>query len=176
MDNSEQSLLSYELELYRQLYMDEINRRNQYSDKVFKSIPVFVPLIGAIMWLIFNFTKIYTGTVYLIDFVIFVLIIICSIIMLTATIKFFMVLYGYNEYHIDPAAVSQMISDYKKQNEENENIIKIINESMIETYQDCAIKNSEQSQKRMKRFNEFYWLILLEIVCLIITFLAELCA
>ena len=87
-----------------------------------------------------------------------------------------MVLYGYNEYHIDPAAVSQMISDYKKQTEENENIIKIINESMIETYQDCAIKNSERSQKRMKRFNEFYWLILLEIVCLIITFLAELCA
>lgn len=176
MDNSEQSLLSYELELYRQLYMDEINRRNQYSDKVFKSIPVFVPLIGAIMWLIFNFTKIYTGTVDVIDFIIFVLIIICSIIMLAATINFFRTLYCYEEHRIDPEAVSQMILDYKKQTKNNENIIKTVNESMIETYRSCAIHNSKQSKKRMEKFNEFYWLILLEIIFLIIAFVAEFCA
>lgn len=40
MNDSKQSLLSYELELYKQLNKDEEEYRNKYSDKVFKSITV----------------------------------------------------------------------------------------------------------------------------------------
>ena len=48
MNNSKKSLLSYELELYKQMYDEENNYRNQFSDRAFKSITIIISLVGAL--------------------------------------------------------------------------------------------------------------------------------
>ena len=59
MKNSKQSLLSYELELYKNLYESENDYRHKQSDKAFKSITIIASFVGAVLWLIFKFMKIY---------------------------------------------------------------------------------------------------------------------
>ena len=63
MNDSKQSLLSYELELYKQLNKDEEEYRNKYSDKVFKSITVIVSIVGAVIWLTSNYFNICKNSV-----------------------------------------------------------------------------------------------------------------
>ncbi len=49
MKNSKQSLLSYELKSYKNLYDEENKCRNYISDKVFKTITVIISIIGAVI-------------------------------------------------------------------------------------------------------------------------------
>lgn len=51
MKNSKQSLLSYELELYKNLYESENDYRHKQNDKVFKSITIITSFVGAVIWL-----------------------------------------------------------------------------------------------------------------------------
>nr|DAZ14545.1 MAG TPA: Protein of unknown function (DUF2583) [Caudoviricetes sp.] len=51
MKNSKQSLLSYELELYKNLYESENDYRHKQSDKAFKSIAIIASFVGAVLWL-----------------------------------------------------------------------------------------------------------------------------
>lgn len=59
MKKSKQSLLFYELELYKNLYEVENSYRHKNSDKAFKSITIIASFVGAVLWLIFRFIKIY---------------------------------------------------------------------------------------------------------------------
>ena len=52
MKKSKQSLLSYELELYKNLYEVENSYRHKNSDKAFKSITIIASFVGAVLWLI----------------------------------------------------------------------------------------------------------------------------
>ena len=56
---TKQLLLSYELELYKNLYESENDYRHKQSDKAFKSITIIASFVGAFLWLIFKFLKIY---------------------------------------------------------------------------------------------------------------------
>mgnify|MGYP000800388857 CR=1 FL=1 len=61
MKNSNQSLLSYELDLYKKLSDAENDRRHKFSDKAFKSITIIASFVGAVLWLIFKFFGISTN-------------------------------------------------------------------------------------------------------------------
>lgn len=61
-----ESLPSYELSLYEKLYEKEIAYRNNFSDKVYKSIAVIISLLGANVWLITKFISVFNSEYFLI--------------------------------------------------------------------------------------------------------------
>ena len=131
MKHSKQSLLSYELELYKNLYESENDYRHKQSDKAFKSITIIASFVGAVLWLIFKFLKIYQNECCYLRCTNFVLLITCSVLMLTCVVIFFKVLYGYNEKRPDPNEIEQLITGYKSQTEDESAIITASNENTV---------------------------------------------
>ena len=173
MKNSKQSLLSYELELYKNLYESENDYRHKQSDKAFKSITIIASFIGAVLWLIFKFLKIYQNECCYLRYTNFILLVACSALMLTCIVIFFKVLYGYNEKRPDPNEIEQLVTEYKSQTEDESAIISAMNESMLISYKDAAINNRIENEKHIKLFGLFYKIIFIEILLLIVTFLVE---
>lgn len=89
---TKQSLPSYELELYKNLYEAENDYRHKQSDKAFKSITIIVSFVGAVLWLIFKFLNIYETENCYIYYINLFLLIACSCLMLACVVIFFMVL------------------------------------------------------------------------------------
>jgi hypothetical protein len=173
MKNSKQSLLSYELELYKNLYESENDYRHKQSDKAFKSITIIASFVGAVLWLIFKFLKIYQNECCYLRCTNFILLVACSALMLTCIVIFFKVLYGYNEKRPDPNEIEQLVTKYKSQTEDESAIITAMNESMLISYKDAAINNRIENEKHIKLFGLFYKIIFIEILLLIVTFLVE---
>lgn len=173
MKNSKQSLLSYELELYKNLYESENDYRHKQSDKAFKSITIIASFVGAVLWLIFKFLKIYQNECCYLRCINFILLVACSALMLTCIVIFFKVLYGYNEKRPDPNEIEQLVTEYKSQTEDESAIITAMNESMLISYKDAAINNRIENEKHIKLFGLFYKIIFIEILLLIVTFLVE---
>lgn len=173
MKNSKQSLLSYELELYKNLYESENDYRHKQSDKAFKSITIIASFVGAVLWLIFKFLKIYQNECCYLRCTNFILLVACSALMLTYIVIFFKVLYGYNEKRPDPNEIKQLVTEYKSQTEDESAIITAMNESMLISYKDAAINNRIENEKHIKLFGLFYKIIFIEILLLIVTFLVE---
>ena len=173
MKNSKQSLLSYELELYKNLYESENDYRHKQSDKAFKSITIIASFVGAVLWLIFKFLKIYQNECCYLRCANFILLVACSVLMLTCIVIFFKVLYGYNEKRPDPNEIEQLVTEYKSQTEDESAIITAMNESMLISNKDAAINNRIENEKHIKLFGLFYKIIFIEILLLIVTFLVE---
>lgn len=173
MKNSKQSLLSYELELYKNLYESENDYRHKQSDKAFKSITIIASFVGAVLWLIFKFLKIYQNECCYLRCTNFILLVACNALMLTCIVIFFKVLYGYNEKRPDPNEIEQLVTKYKSQTEDESAIITAMNESMLISYKDAAINNRIENEKHIKLFGLFYKIIFIEILLLIVTFLVE---
>lgn len=173
MKNSKQSLLSYELELYKNLYESENDYRHKQSDKAFKSITIIASFVGAVLWLIFKFLKIYQNECCYLRCTNFILLVACSALMLTCIVIFFKVLYGYNEKRPDPNEIEQLVTEYKSQTEDESAIITAMNESVLISYKDAAINNRIENEKHIKLFGLFYKIIFIEILLLIVTFLVE---
>ena len=168
MKNSKQSLLSYELELYKNLYESENDYRHKQSDKAF-----IASFVGAVLWLIFKFLKIYQNECCYLRCTNFVLLITCSVLMLTCVVIFFKVLYGYNEKRPDPNEIEQLAAEYKSQTEDENAIITATNESMLISYKDAATNNRIENEKHIRLFGLFYKIIFAEMFLLIVTFLIE---
>lgn len=152
MKNSKQSLLSYELELYKNLYESENDCRHEQSDKAFKPITIIESFAGAVLWLIFKFLKIYQNECCYLRCNNFILIVTCSVLMLTCVIIFFKVLYGYNEKRPDPNEVERLITGYKFQTEDEDAIVTAINESMLMSYKDASANNRVENKKHIRLF------------------------
>lgn len=173
MKNSKQSLLSYELKLYKNLYESENDYRHKCSDRVFKSITIIASFVGAVLWLIFKFLSIYKNECCYLRCTNFILLVACSVLMLVCVIIFFKTLYGYNEKRPNPIMIEQMITDYKSQTEDESVIIAVINESMLISYKEAVINNSIENEKHTKLFKLFYKIIYIEMFLLIATFFFE---
>lgn len=173
MKNSKQSLLSYELELYKNLYKSEDDYRHKQSDKAFKSITIIASFVGAVLWSIFKFLKIYQNECCYLRYTNFILLTACSGLMLTCVVIFFKVLYEYNEKRPDPNEIEQLVAEYKSQTEDENAIIAAMNESMLISYRDAAINNRIENEKHIKLFGVFYKIIFVEMFLLIVTFLVE---
>lgn len=161
------------MELYKNLYESENDYRHKQSDKAFKSITIIASFVGAVLWLIFKFLKIYQDECCYLRCTNFVLLVACSALMLTCIVIFFKVLYGYNEKRPDPNEIEQLVTEYKSQTEDESAIITAMNESMLISYKDAAINNRIENEKHIKLFGLFYKIIFIEILLLIVTFLVE---
>ena len=170
---TKQSLPLYELDLYKDLYEAENKYRHNQSDKAFKSITIIASFVGAVLWLIFKYLKIYKFECCYLRCINFILLVCCSILMLTCTIIFFRVLYGYYEKRPNPSEIEQLMKEYKFQTEDESVIITAMNESLIISYRDAAINNSSENEKHSVLFGYFYWIIFVEMFLLIITFFIE---
>lgn len=170
---TKQSLPSYELNLYKDLYEAENEYRHKQSDKAFKSITVIASFIGAVLWLIFKYLKIYKTECCYLRCINFMLLVCCSSLMLACVIIFFKVLYGYYEKRPDPNEIEQLLKEYKFQTEDESAIITAMNESLIISYRDAAINNSSENEKHSVLLRYFYKIIFVEMFLLIVTFLVE---
>lgn len=170
---TKQSLPSYELDLYRSLYEAENEYRHKQSDKAFKSITIIASFVGAVLWLIFKYLKIYKSECCYLQCINFILLVGCSVLMLMCVIIFFRVLYGYHEKRPDPNEMEQLLKEYKSQTEDESVIITAMNESLIISYRDAAINNSSENEKHSVMLRHFYWIIFVEMFLLIVTFLVE---
>lgn len=170
---TKQSLPSYELELYKNLYEAENDYRHKQSDKAFKSITIIASFIGAVLWLIFKFLNIYeTEDCYIYCINLFLLIA-CSCLMLACVIIFFMVLYGYDEKRPDPNEVKLLMEEYKSKTKNENMIMNTMTESLIMSYIDAAINNRSENNRHGNLFRYFYILVFIEMFLLIVTFLVE---
>lgn len=170
---TKQSLPSYELELYKNLYESENEYRHKQSDKAFRSITIIASFVGAVLWLIFKYLKIYKSECCYLQCINFMLLVCCSSLMLACVIIFFRVLYGYNEKHPEPNKIEQLMKEYKSQTEDESAIIAAINESLIISYRDAAMNNSSENDRHSVLFRYFYLIIFFEMFLLIVTFLIE---
>lgn len=173
MKNSKQSLLSYELELYKQVYDEENNYRNQFSDRVFKTITVIVSIIGALIWLIVNFSSIYKNQCCYVRCVNCILLVVCFFLSALIVIYFFKILYGYKETRQMPEDIYNLIEGYKLQTSDEGDIIETVKISLAKSYIDAAIKNSKENEQRIDMFITVYKFILVDIVVIATTFLLE---
>lgn len=170
---TKQSLPSYELELYKNLYEAENDYRHKQSDKAFKSITIIASFVGAVLWLIFKFLDIYETENWYIYCINLCLLIVCSCLMLTCVVMFFMVLYGYDEKRPDPNEVKLLLEEYKSQTKNENMIINTMTESLVISYIDAAINNRSENNRHGILFRYFYILVFIEMFLLTATFLLE---
>ena len=153
------------------MYESENDYRHKQSDKAFKSITIIASFVGAVLWLIFKFLKIYQNECCYLRCTNFILLIVCSVLMLSCVVIFFKVLYGYNEKRPDPNEIEQLVAEYKSQTEDESAIIIAMNESMLISYKDAATNNRIENEKHIRLFGLFYRIIFAEMFLLIVTFL-----
>ena len=170
MNDSKQSPLSYELELYKKLCESESDRRHKFSDKVFKSTTVIASFVGAILWLIAKFLETYQKKCYCLQLCQFALIAVCSVLMLICVVIFFKTLYGYEEKRPDPAEIDKLMTEYKGESKDSDAIITAMNESLLASYKDAAINNSIETDRHIWWFGIFYKIIFVEMSLLIIAY------
>ena len=169
---TKQSLPSYELSLYEKLYEKEIAYRNNFSDKVYKSITVIISLIGANVWLITKFVSVFDSECCFIKsvngfFIITSIVLTCMIV-----VGFFNVLYNYKETRQKPSDVQELLEEYKTLNDIDSNIITLMNKSLTVSYIDAAIKTYNETQKHVGLFRKVYlWIIIEVVVCAVLFFL-----
>ena len=69
--------------------------------------------------------------------------------------------------------VEKLITEYKSQTENDNDIIAAINESMVMSYRDAAINNRIENEKHTILFGLFYEVIFIEMFLLVVTFFVE---
>lgn len=171
--NSKQTLPSYELDLYKNLYNDEIIYRNNFSDKAYKIITVIISLIGAVIWLITKWISIYKNQCCYIQTINMMLLISIIIFSSMIIIGFFKVLYGYEETWQKPEDIKQALEEYKLLNDIDDNVIYLMNESLKVSYIDAAIKNNNETRKHISLFKKVYKWIIIDIILISICFFIE---
>lgn len=173
MNNLKQSLISYELELYKNLYEKENNYRNNISDKIYKSVTFITALFGSIIWLICKFVLIYKFQYLYLRLFNILLLLLCSVLAVYIIICLFKMLSNYKDTRLDPNKLYNIIEDYKKSSSSEEDIINAIEQSLILSYSDGTISNYNENQKINRMFCDVYKWILIDIFIIIVTFCIE---
>ncbi len=170
MKNSKQSLLSYELNFYKELYETENEFQSSVSDKVFKTITIIIPIVSALIWLTVDFSKNYKIQCCYLQVLNIALFVSSYIITGIIIFLFFKVLFYYNDTKMDIEKCVETIEEYK-QNNSNKDVINLMNETLIEFYKNATIKNSKENEKHSKLFGHTYWLTFVDILLLAVIFL-----
>lgn len=168
-----ESLPSYEFSLYEKLYEKEIAYRNNFSDKVYKSIAVIISLLGANVWLITKFISVFNSEYFLIKSANGILIVVSIVLTCMIVIGFFNVLYNYKETKQNPKDIKVLLEEYKSLNDIDDNVTYLMNESLKVSYIDAAIKTYDETQKHVKLFKKVYLWIIIEVVVSSILFFIE---
>lgn len=169
---TKESLPSYELSLYEKLYEKEIAYRNNFSDKVYKSITVIISLLGANVWLITKFIAVFNSECCIIKSINGLLIAISVVLTCMIVIGFFNVLYNYKETRQKPEDIQNLLEEYKSLNSIDDNVMYLMNKSLTVSYIDAAINTYNETQKHAGLFKNVYlWIIIEVVVCAVLFFL-----
>lgn len=167
---TKESLPSYELELYKNLYESENKYRNDFSDRVFKTITVIISLIGSLIWLTIKFSAIYKNQCCYFQCINALLLVASYIISFSIIFLFFM--YNYRDTRLDVNEIHEALIEYK-QNNIDENTILLMNKTLVNSYRNATIKNSIENEKRIDMFRLTYRLILFDMIFLSAVFFIE---
>ena len=160
--------------VYMKNYMKkEIAYRNNFSDKVYKSIAVIISLLGANVWLITKFISVFNSEYFLIKSANGILIVVSIVLTCMIVIGFFNVLYNYKETKQNPKDIKVLLEEYKSLNDIDDNVTYLMNESLKVSYIDAAIKTYDETQKHVKLFKKVYLWIIIEVVVSSILFFIE---
>lgn len=175
MNDSKDSLLSYELELFKGIDAYEKEYRHKMSDKVFKTIPLIVALVGATIWLLKNYLDNNAVAGENIEIIKFILVVLSCSLMFICIILFFFALFGYKDMRPNPVKIIKLINERKKvTNNDEEIVIKNIRETMLETYKESAVSHYKNTNLKMIIFNVLCASLCIESILLIVTYLFEL--
>lgn len=167
---TKESLPSYELKLYKNLYESENKYRNDFSDRVFKTITVIISLIGSLIWLTIKFSAIYKNQCCYFQCINALLLVASYIISFSIIFLFFM--YNYRDTRLDVNEIHEALIEYK-QNNIDENTILLMNKTLVNSYRNATIKNSIENEKRIDMFRLTYRLILFDMIFLSAVFFIE---
>lgn len=170
---TEESLHSYELNLYEKLYEKEIVNSNNFSDKAYKTITVIVSLLGANVWLIIKFVSVFNSECCFMKALNGIFIIVSIALTTMVVIGFFCVLYNYRETGQKPYDVQKLLEEYKALNDIDGNVIYLMNESLKVSYIDAAIKTYNETQKHVDLFRKVYLWIIIEVIVAALLFFLE---
>lgn len=175
MNDSKDLLLSYELELFKEIDAYEKEYRHKMSDKVFKTIPLIVALAGATTWLLKNYLDNNVVADKNIEMAKFILVVSSCGIMFICIVLFFFSLFGYKDMRPNPIEIIKLINKRKKATDnDEETVIKNIRETMLETYKESAVNHYKNTNIKMDIFNVLCASLCLESILLIVTYLFEL--
>jgi hypothetical protein len=172
MKKTKKSLVSYELELYKQLYEEQFSFREKYSSRVFATISVVVSMIGALIWLLARFAKIYNSQCCYLRCLNIILLFCCCIFLGVVAFGIYKVLH-YEETRPEPQAALDLVEGYKKQAKDENEIILAVNESLLQSYIAAAVKCYDENQDHMDKFIVVLKYILIAVVFFFATFLIE---
>ena len=172
MISSNDELLSYEVNMYKELCSLELQRRNDFSDRAFKTIAPLISLIGALIWLIKKFIESYMLECCRVQTVHFGLIAIAIIINILIICDFFRTLYNYKERRINPETLVQAVANFK-QNNNDVDTIHLINESLKLSYIDSAKTAYTENEKHIGLLRKVYIEMGIDIAVLVLIFTIE---
>ena len=173
MKNPKRSLLSCELQLYKELFLEEGEYRHKYSDKVFKSVTIMAAIIPAYLWLILKFIDILNKISSLIKVVGVISLIVSGILLIVCVVMFFLILYGYNDDRINPTELENAINRYKAQSPSGDGIVDALDKSLLMSYKELFENSYNENVKHMKKFTYFFVFLLITIESLIVSFFIE---
>lgn len=173
MNNLNQSLISYELNIYKNFYENENDYRKDISNKAYKSLTFITALFGAIIWLVCRFVLIYEYQCCYLQVFNIILLFLNSILSIYIIICLFKLLSNYKDTRQDPNKLFEVIKGYKKKSSSEQDIINTIEQSLMLSYCDAAISNYNENQKMNRMFYSVYKWILVDIFITIVTFCIE---
>ena len=174
--NSYSKLLSFENDIYKQLYEESKQRRNQINNKLTPTITIITSETVAILWIVFkiiNNIKIHNNVIMLQHLcpIIFSLIAICLWIV---SITFLVIcLTHYNFVYLDPTKIDICIQDNKNylQYYLEEEVLSNIKFDITEGYKNMCIENWIKTNKHSEYFRKCYIFLISTLGFIIINFL-----
>lgn len=166
-DDSIESLLSYKTNLYEKLYINEIEHREQMSNKLGIAITVSIALFSAIIWLLIKFFKNFTTYNDNAEKItISILLGICIIIMGLIIKNYWCGFCQFTFTRVDPSKVKELVSENESYlNYYSPKEIKVsIDSSMGNSYIQAAIENYNNTIKHSKYVSKIYQLLVVECI------------
>lgn len=173
--NSYDKILSIENEMYKQLYEEGKQRRNQVNAKYAPTITIITAETGAILWIIFKIIsniEEYNSVIKIQHLFPIIFTTITAIIWITAIIFLIICLTNYNFVYIDPDKIHFCIEDNKTylQYYEADKVASNVKTDIMNGYKNAAIENWIKTNKHSSYFKKCYICLSLTFILLIVDF------
>lgn len=163
MNDTNESLLSFKRDLYKELYELEVARKKEQSEKLQYVITIDAALFGAYIFLFFEYmARVNDRTVKIAD-----IIIMCLIVVVTFVIIYYIskALLFYDVQKISPTNIVELANAHSNpiytDEYSNFEIMENINELVMESYSESAISMEQKTDDRLKYVhNAYLWTII----------------
>ena len=160
--DSKESFLSYKLNIFKELYNDERERRNIASQKISRIIPLIVAMFGGDTYIITKVgEKILNNEGFSSDVRSVASYILCTVTIISGAILLYFLVKSYinfNNKMLDPNKFKEMfeLGDNEILETGYKETVKEINEKLYEQYEKITIKLSNEIDKREDYITKFY--------------------